>query len=367
MAACSPHLPPRAVLATAVAFWLLYFTVNTAKAAFVFDAAGQLDMLPRRALVSITGVGLTLLFHRALVPLDKRPIATRIAAIALGAAVFALAYALANATAFYVIAPAPHTVAEMAKYGNDPVQALKGTLDSAISWYFFFAAWGALYLALGYAAASRDAERRAAAFRDAAQQAQLRALRYQINPHFLFNTLNSLSAFVMRGRPEEAERMILNLSTFFRTSLTMDPLVDVPLSEELRLQRLYLDIEAVRFPERLIVEIDVPAGLESACVPTLILQPFVENAIKHGVARSAAPVTITIRATRSADAVLITVEDDAAPFGGPCACPGTGTGLANVRARLQARFGDAAECAWGPRGANGFRAAIRLPHIVDGC
>ena len=82
---------------------------------------------------------------------------------------------------------------------------------------------------------------------------QLRALRYQINPHFLFNTLNSLSTLVLQRRTEEAERMIMNLATFFRTSLTNDPAADVALSDEIRMQRLYLDIEQIRFPERLSV------------------------------------------------------------------------------------------------------------------
>ena len=365
------RLPARAVLVTATLFWLIYFAVNSFKAWLGTDLDSQLDMLPRRAAVSIVGVGLTLAFHRALVPLDQRPISTRIAAVAIGAAVFAELYAAVNTIAFYAVAPPAKTVAEIAEmraYGEGGASMwFKVALDTAVSWYFFFAAWGALYLALGYAAASRDAERRAAAYRAAAHDAQLRALRYQINPHFLFNTLNSLSAFVMRGKPEEAERMILKLSTFFRTSLTMDPLEDVTLAEELRLQRLYLDIEAVRFPERLIVRIDVPPEFEAACVPTLILQPLVENAIKHGVARSLAPVTITIRALASPAGMLILVEDDGAPQSGPCTCPGTGTGLANVRARLAARFGDAADCAWGPRDAGGFRAALRLPLLKHAC
>src|SRR5690606_40575321 len=115
--------------------------------------------------------------------------------------------------------------------------------------------------------------------------AELRSLRYQVNPHFLFNTLNSLSTLVMRSQPGEAERMILNLSKFYRTSLSADPLEDVALSEEVHLQNLYLDIEAVRFPERLKVEIDIPDELLGVLVPGLILQPLAENAIKHGVAQ----------------------------------------------------------------------------------
>ena len=103
------------------------------------------------------------------------------------------------------------------------------------------------------------AQRRLADAESAAQAAQVRALRYQVNPHFLFNTLNSLSSLVMTGRTDRAEAMLLALSTFFRTSLSLDPTADVSLAEEIDLQRLYLDIEKVRFPDRLQVEIDVPA------------------------------------------------------------------------------------------------------------
>ena len=141
--------------------------------------------------------------------------------------------------------------------------------------------------------------------------AQLRALRYQINPHFLFNTLNSLSTLVLKQRTEEAERMILNLSNFFRTSLTSDPAADVALSDEIGMQRLYLDIEKIRFPDRLSVAVDVPADLEDARVPGMILQPLVENAIKHGVAKSSRPVTVTIRARANGGSFHLTVEDDA--------------------------------------------------------
>jgi len=138
--------------------------------------------------------------------------------------------------------------------------------ESAVSWYFFIVAWGVLYVALSYAAKVGQAERQAATYKSEAQAAQLRALRYQINPHFLFNTLNSLSALVLRQRTQEAERMIMNLATFFRTSLTNDPTAQVPLSDEIRMQRLYLDIEQVRFPERLSVAVDVPQELEEALV-----------------------------------------------------------------------------------------------------
>ena len=130
--------------------------------------------------------------------------------------------------------------------------------------YFLLLAWAALYLALVNAEQALAAERRERRVPAAAKAAELRSLRYQINPHFLFNTLNSLSALVMTGQARPAERMIQTLSTFYRRSLAEDPTGDIPLAEEIGCRQLYLEIEAVRFPERLRTRIDVPAELARA-------------------------------------------------------------------------------------------------------
>ena len=238
--------------------------------------------------------------------------------------------------------------------------------DQALNGYFFFAAWGALFLALSYAAAVRVAEREAASYRAAARDAELRALRYQVNPHFLFNTLNSLSTLILKDQKDDAESMILNLSTFFRTSLTADPTEDVVLAEEIRLQRLYLDIEAVRFPERLIVDINVPPSLADACVPCLILQPLVENAIKYGVSRAKQPVTIRIAAREDSHGLVLSVEDDGEPLGDDVKLHGAGVGLKNVTDRLKARFGGEAACRYGPLANGGFGVTIFMPLIRNG-
>jgi LytS/YehU family sensor histidine kinase len=243
---------------------------------------------------------------------------------------------------------------------------LEDIADQAANGYFFFASWAALYLALCYAAELGAVERRAAQLQAAAQAAELRALRYQVNPHFLFNTLNSLSSLVMTGKKAAAEQMILNLATFFRTSLTGDPTEDVPLADEIQLQRLYLDIETVRFPDRLVVAIDLPDALRGACVPGLILQPLVENAVKYGVSRSRRPVTIRIRASAINDRLQLTVDDDGEPAGEP-EVAGTGVGLRNVRDRLAARDGDAGQSVWAPGPDGGFTVTLALPLVRDGC
>lgn len=241
--------------------------------------------------------------------------------------------------------------------------------DESFNSFFFFFAWGAFYVAVSSGRRLRDAERRAAGFERLAQASQLEALRYQINPHFLFNTLNSLSSLVMTRRTEEAEDMILGLSNFFRSTLTMDPTADATLAEEIAFQKLYLDIERARFPDRLLVEIDVPDDLMRARVPALLLQPLVENVIKHGVARSRETVTLTIRARRDADRLTLVVQDDATTPNAAAKDAGTGVGLANVDRRLSVRFAGRSsfrhEAIASETGANeaGFRVSMTMPLI----
>ena len=197
-----------------------------------------------------------------------------------------------------------------------------------------------------------------------AQEAQLRALRYQINPHFLFNTLNSLSSLILTKRTDTAEQMLMNLSTFFRATLAADPTADVSLDEEIKLQRLYLDIEQIRFPERLTVEVDVPEALQAARVPVLILQPIVENAVKYGVARSRGHVTVRISAYEEAGRLHIKVKDDGeVPTDNDGTEGGTGVGLRNVCDRLTARYGARAGCMSGPDPDGGYTVHLYMPVV----
>ena len=243
--------------------------------------------------------------------------------------------------------------------------------DTAVIWLFFFVAWSAFYLAAVSQAQALALQRRAAQAESAAQSAQVRALRYQVNPHFLFNTLNSLSSLVMSGRPAEAETMILKLSNFFRTSLSLDPTADVTLAEEIELQRLYLDIEKVRFPRRLKVEIDVPAYLSGARLPALVLQPVVENAIKYGVSATREKVTLRIQASEPTPGRLrIAITNSG---GTALKAPrqrnqpeSTGVGLTNVCQRLAARFGRDATCAFGPFEEGGYQVVMTLPFNQPG-
>ena len=248
----------------------------------------------------------------------------------------------------------------------DPMQRLRYALDASVIWLFFFIAWSAFYLANQAQAEALGAQRRLADAEGAAQAAQVRALRYQVNPHFLFNTLNSLSSLVMTGRTDRAETMLLALSTFFRTSLSLDPSADVTLAEEIDLQRLYLDIEKSRFPDRLHVEIDVPPALEQARMPALLLQPIVENAIKYGVSKSRKAVVIRIEAKPMLDGRMVLEISNRLKHGGKDELPaatheGTGLGLSNVCQRLEARWGNRANCRFGPMSEGGYKVSLTMP------
>ena len=258
-------------------------------------------------------------------------------------------------------------VLTMPKMGElDTMQRVRYGLDASVVWLFFFLAWSAFYLANQAHAQALRAQRRLADAESAAQAAQVRALRYQVNPHFLFNTLNSLSSLVMTGRTDRAEAMLLALSTFFRTSLSVDPSADVTLAEEIDLQRLYLDIEKVRFPSRLRVEIDIPKEVESARLPALVLQPLVENAIKYGVSPTREQVTLRIEARPLGDGrfeIIITNSGspDAKPAKDRDKIESTGVGIANVVERLKARFGTHAKCEFGPLSNGGYQVHIIMP------
>jgi hypothetical protein len=253
----------------------------------------------------------------------------------------------------------------------DPYLQFRIAADALVVWLFFFIAWSAYYLATQAQAQALTAQKRAAEAESAAQSAQLRALRYQVNPHFLFNTLNSLSSLVMTGRNDRAEAMLLALSTFFRSSLSLDPAADISLAQEIDLQRLYLEIEKTRFPDRLQVDIDVPEELQSARLPALILQPVVENAIKDGVSKTRHKILLQITGEALADGRIAITVTNRLLNGGKIALPaatheGTGLGLANVSERLETRFGRKADCSYGPVPDGGYKVTLTMPMQRDG-
>jgi len=169
-----------------------------------------------------------------------------------------------------------------------------------------------------------------------AQRADLDALRLEVNPHFLFNALNSVSALILEGRHRDAETMTLSLARFYRDNLTAEGVRMARVDAELDALDAYVELEQVRLGDRLQLEVDCPPELMTARLPSLLLQPVVENAIKHGAAEAGRPVRLTVRRLESRLEIIV---ENKAPEEAR-SVDGTGTGLSNVRRRLSAVFGD---------------------------
>ncbi|TAJ68968.1 MAG: histidine kinase [Phenylobacterium sp.] len=229
-----------------------------------------------------------------------------------------------------------------------------------------YAFFGMASTILRSAAETREREAQLAAARTLAVSAQLAMLRHQLNPHFIFNTLNAISSLVAIGRRDDAEAMIGRLSDFLRASLGADAQPLATLDDELATLENYLDIEAVRFGARLRVAYDHEPGLGRALIPSFLLQPLVENAIKHAVSPALGPVDVRLSARREADDLLVSVADSGA--GHACGqAPGTGTGLRNVRERLALLYGGRASLEAGRQG-EGYLAEVRVPlQWAEGC
>jgi two-component system LytT family sensor kinase len=172
--------------------------------------------------------------------------------------------------------------------------------------------------------------------------AQLGALKMQLQPHFLFNTLNAIMVLVRQQKGGQAEEMLARLSDLLRCVLEDVEAQEVPLRRELEYLQLYLSIEQVRFPDRLHAEISADTAIQDAAVPQMGLQPIVENAIRHGIGQSSSAGRIQITAARASDRLVIKVEDDGPGLADETLSHSGGIGLANTRARLQQLYGDAA-------------------------
>jgi hypothetical protein len=209
---------------------------------------------------------------------------------------------------------------------------------------------------------SRRAETEALTHQILSREAELRALRAQIQPHFLFNSLNSINALI-GSRPEEARRVCVLLADFLRRTLVLGVRDRVPLAEELNLVEDLLAIEKVRFGSRLRFESEVEEAAREWLVPPLVLQPLVENAVTHGIAQCLDGGTVRLTARRRGDRLLLVIDnprDAEAPRR-----PGTGIGLENVRRRLETLYGRAAEMRARSEPAS-FRVELELPEAAAG-
>ena len=202
----------------------------------------------------------------------------------------------------------------------------------------------------------RERELQAARLETELASARLDALSAQLQPHFLFNTLNSI-ATLMRRDVDAAEEMMAHLADLLRRTLRQRDGHEVTLAEELELLQHYLDIMKIRFQDRLTIRIDVDPSVTNALVPPLVLQPVVENAIQHGISRKAGAGLLEVRARRDVETLEISVRDDGEGLSGNS----EGIGLSNTRRRLRELYGDAQSLALVPVEDGGLRVTLRIP------
>ena len=340
-----------------VMFWVAYFILATLRAwALNFDE--QLDAAIRRLVLVSIGMALTVVIAQVLRLMDRRPIALIVSVGAVASLVATGCFALANWFLFYRLFPTADQIAATQTWGDRSV-FLYATVETGFNLFYFFFGWVLGYAALLALAQVDEQHRRAMRASRAAYSAELRALRYQLNPHFLFNSLNLLSSLVAEDRKAEAERVILDLAELLRLMLAERPTEAIRLHEELEWQALYLSLEKQRYEERLEVDIDCPPGLSDVRVPVLITQPLIENAIKHGLSPSKGPVKVQINVSKRKDTLVIGIRNQgqAAPRSGH------GIGLANVQERLDLIYGSLARLEAGPTD-RGYEARLFLP--IDG-
>jgi signal transduction histidine kinase len=238
---------------------------------------------------------------------------------------------------------------------------LINVLEASPSHLSMYAAILGLVMAYEYYGRAVRRELGSAALAAELAEARLGALRAQLHPHFVFNALNSVAMLVRGHRNDAAVDAIARLSDLLRDTLQDDARAEVTLDEELAFVRRYLAIEALRFGDRLRVTFDVPPALGDARVPRLVLQPLVENAIRHGLGRRAAAGRVTIAALRDDERLLLTVRDDGPGLHGESSAGADGVGLANTRNRLAALYGDRASLALATAAEGGAVVTVSLP------
>jgi two-component system, LytTR family, sensor kinase len=341
------------------AFWMLqsagwvgYFLLRALSG--LANNMGLLFIVPS-ALATATGYSLTLLMGAAFRRLIlARPFWTwflSILLLVMASAAFSTIEVWANAT-FYRPGSRP-----------EPAQFLGAILlDFAV-----LAAWSSLYYAINFylkLEAQSDALQR---LEVQAASAQLAMLRYQLNPHFLFNTLNSISTLVLLKQTERANMMLSRLSGFLRYTLVNEPTAQVTLAQEVETLKLYLEIEKMRFEDRLRPHFDIEPMAAQTRLPSLLLQPLVENAIKYAVTPQEQGADISVTARLIGDRVQIGVTDTGPGLNEVAQRPtySTGVGLANIRDRLTQAYGSRQRFEAQPGAAGGFTVTIEVPYETE--
>jgi LytS/YehU family sensor histidine kinase len=337
----------RSLAIATVAVWVVAYAAWTADWFISPDMGHGFDRALRRILICIVGVGLCWAMVRPLRAAAAWSLPRRLALAAGLCVAGALVEETFSKLVLYVIAP---------RWGSATfLDLLSGAINSE-AWVFL--SWAALYFTLDYDARVRDADLALADAQAAVAEARNRALIQQVDPHFLFNALNTVSGLILENRPERANRAVMALSRLLRGSLERELPALRPLAAELAEQGGYIEVQSARFEDRFRFVDEVPPELRDWPVPSLILQPVIENAFTHGVGRTEGLVTLTVHAERDGERLRLSVADDARPISPK---PGCGLGLDNVRRRLAALYGDAARLEAGPTQPHGWRTELLLP------
>jgi sensor histidine kinase YesM len=281
-------------------------------------------------------------------------------------------YTWAGSILIVVVAAAAFSAIETWSYATfiQPGSRPEGVrfLGAIILTVTLLVAWSALYYSINFYLLLEEQSDRLLRLESTASNAQLAMLRYQLNPHFLFNTLNSISTLVLLKQTDRANAMLSRLSSFLRYTLVNESIGRVTVAQEIETLKLYLEIEKMRFEERLRPHFQVDPNAEAALLPSLLLQPLIENAIKYAVTPQEEGADIAIEARRQGNRVVITVVDT-----GPGADAAyqvraeqsTGVGLANIRDRLAQAYGDNHRFETQSDITGGFRVFIEIPYQIE--
>ncbi len=336
------------------AFWILqsigwtgYFVLRTISG---FANSMGWIWLVHTLLLTLTGYSLTLL----MASLYRRVIKIR----PLWTLIFSLAIVVTASIAFSVIETWSN--ATFVHPGSKPVGI--EYFGAILLNFSLLAAWTALYYGINYFLLLEDQIRQREKLEGQASTAQLAMLRYQLNPHFLFNTLNSISTLVLLKQTERANAMLARLSSFLRYTLANEPTAKVTLAQEVETLKLYLEIEKMRFEERLRPHFRIESETIGARLPSLLLQPLIENAIKYAVTPNENGADIWITAIPEGQAVRIEVADNGNGEGADfAASQSTGVGLANIRDRLTQAYGASHRFETRKNDRGGFSVIVEIP------
>ena len=345
----APHVALRPVVFLTVGLWLTVYVYFTARSYFLVPNFWENALA--RGLNCLFAIVLTGGLYYLLRQIQTRRFLALFTIVVVASLITAGIYAVFAAITYETLAGIP---------GEEPISLWRAVLERSQASPWVFLAWCSGYLAMEYNGRLQTNEMRLIEAQSLAADAQNRMLRYQIQPHFLFNTLTAISTLILRKENKRAERMVIQLSKFLRHSLEASPEAQVPLREEIEAQELYLAIEQERFGERLRFEKRLDADLDGLRVPSLILQPLIENSVRHAVAHTDRPVTVAIAARRLDGEVLIEVVDDG-PGDPEKTERGLGVGLENVRRRLAVIYGPGAVFEHGPQPGGGYASRLVLP------